>query len=271
MHKCLAGPFIGEFGWELFCWQGFLRKRRPDYDAMTVICRRGHQILYQDFADEIIEVDIPGDNVNMWKGSINVEPIISYYKQLGNFTNFISFDTYQTRWWIEPNHIALQKFISYGHRSTVGFDILMHVRSAFHCRTAFRNWKQESAKAYVDWAIAQGMSVACVGRSQTSLHIVGTTDMRDLPLDHLVDIMASSRVIIGSQSGPHHLACLCRLPVIAWQTKSEHVERLSIYWNPFKIRTCTNSADISYWKERKHWQPSLEWMQEATVESLGYR
>jgi hypothetical protein len=270
-RNCLAGPFIGEFGWELFCWQGFLRKRRAQYDGMTVICRKGHAVLYADFADEIIEIEIPGDNVNMWKGAITVEPIISYYTQLGGFTAFIPCDSYKTRWWLEPNRQALQTFVPYGHKSAGGFDVLMHVRNAFHCRTAFRNWKQDSARAYAEWAIHKGYSIACIGRSQTALHIAGTTDLRDMCLSPLVNIMASSRVIIGSQSGPHHLACLCRLPVIAWQTKPEHVERLSKYWNPFNVRTCTNTADISYWKERKHWQPPLKWMKEAIVEMLKDR
>jgi hypothetical protein len=263
--KCLAGPFIGEFGWELFCWQGFLRKRCAEFDSMTVLCRTGHRILYRDFTDEIIEIEIPSDQVNMWKGSINVEPIVSYYKQKGEFTDFIPFDSYKTRWWLEPNSQQLQKFVSYGNRSRVGFDILMHVRNAFHCRTAFRNWKQDSAKDYAKWAMAEGYSVACIGKTQTACHVAGTSDIRDLHLDRLIDVMASSGVIIGSQSGPHHLACLCHLPVIAWQTKPEHAERLSKFWNPFNIRTITNPAQISYWKERKHWQPPLEWMQEATL------
>jgi hypothetical protein len=268
MKKCLAGPFIGEFGWELFCWQGFLRKRRPQYDSMIVICRKGHSVLYQDFADEIIEIEIPGNNLNMWKGGIAVEPIISYYNQLEQFTDFIPFDTYKTRWWLEPNQQTFQTFIPYGHKSMLACDILMHVRNAFHCRTTFRNWKKDSAQAYAEWAITEGFSVACIGRGQTALHIAGTLDLRDMHLSRLVDVMASSRVIIGSQSGPHHLASLCQLPVIAWQTKPEHVDRLSKYWNPFNVRTCTNTTDISYWKERKHWQPPLEWMKEATVEIL---
>ena len=37
-HKILlAGPWVGEFGWELFCWQGFLRKLSKQYDKVITI------------------------------------------------------------------------------------------------------------------------------------------------------------------------------------------------------------------------------------------
>lgn len=274
MKHVLAGPFIGEFGWELFCWQGFLRKRRPDYDSMTVICRTGHRILYEDFAADIIEIDIPTGNVNMWKGCVRPESIVSYHKQSAEFTDFIPFDSYKDRWWIDPQYQLKQKFAAYGSQeSSVGFDILIHVRNAHHCRTAFRNWKQEMAAEYAQWAISKGYSVACVGKSETALLIDGTEDRRDMPLSDLVNIMASSRVILGSQSGPHHLACLCRLPVIAWQTKPEHAERLSKYWNPFNVRTIVNHPkDNSYWdnktKNTKHWEPRLQWLQDCTTAML---
>lgn len=276
MRKCLAGPFVGEFGWELFCWQGFLRKRRPEFDHMTVLSRPGRGVLYEDFADEFIEINVPFNNVNMWMGGINVEPIISYHKQQGEYTDFIPFDSYKSRWWIGPGSQTKQVFVPYGNKNgpdaSTGYkciDILMHVRNAQHCNSSFRNWRYSSATAYADWALDQGYSVACVGKSATACHIPGTVDYLDVSLRHEIDIFAGSRMIIGSQSGPHHLATLCRLPIVAWQTKPEHVDRLSKYWNPFNVKIWTNPADISYWKTRKYYQPNLEWMQQCTREALA--
>ena len=267
MRKCLAGPYIGEFGWELFNWQGYLRKRRSDYDYMTVISRPGHAALYEDFADEFIECPARLDRLNMWKGGIDVAPIVEREKDRGGYTDFIPFDSYKWRNWQRGSQE--QAFIRYGKNTILECDILIHVRSCFHCRSGFRNWQKEDAEAYAEWAqMKLGCSVASIGKSETSLYIPGTTDMMNVSLGVLVDFMASSRLIIGSQSGPHHLAALCGLPIIAWQTKPEHAERLSKHWNPFGVKTITNATDISYWKQRKHWQPSLEWMQEATVEML---
>ncbi len=32
----LAGPWVGEFGWELFCWQGHLRRISKNYNKTIV-------------------------------------------------------------------------------------------------------------------------------------------------------------------------------------------------------------------------------------------
>ena len=49
-----AGPFLGEFGWELLCWQGFVRKVSRRYKTVIVYCPEGREALYRDFADRII-------------------------------------------------------------------------------------------------------------------------------------------------------------------------------------------------------------------------
>lgn len=269
MRKCLAGPFIGEFGWELFCWQGFLRKRRPNYDSMTVICRTGHRAIYEDFADEIIEIEIPSDSINMWRNdSFDPEPVVSYYKKNG-FTEFIPFDRYTTRWWLEKDAQLKQKFIPFGINSAaLKRDILMHIRKAYHYGTAYRNWNHSHANQYAVWALDQGYSVACIGRSDTASHVPDTEDIRDIQLEDIVDIVASSRVLIGSQSGPHHLALLCQLPVIAWQERIDTAERLSSYWNPFNVRTWTKVATRKQFKEKKPFTPTLDWMKNCTLAAL---
>ena len=63
--KLFAGPFLGEFGWELFCWQGYIRHLSRSFDFTTVCCRKGHTGLYKDFADEIIEYNTEKDLHNL--------------------------------------------------------------------------------------------------------------------------------------------------------------------------------------------------------------
>jgi len=67
----LAGPWVGEFGWELCCWQGYIRKLSKKYTKTIVICREGHDFLYKDFADEIYNLDTPTSKANMWLGGTN--------------------------------------------------------------------------------------------------------------------------------------------------------------------------------------------------------
>ena len=49
-----AGPWLGEFGWELLCWQGFVRKVSRGYERTVVYCPAGREALYADFADTVI-------------------------------------------------------------------------------------------------------------------------------------------------------------------------------------------------------------------------
>jgi len=52
-----AGPWIGEFGWELARWQGAVRKRSEESGLYTIVMSRpGHQVLYQGFADDFWEL-----------------------------------------------------------------------------------------------------------------------------------------------------------------------------------------------------------------------
>jgi len=272
MRNCLAGPFIGEFGWELFCWQGFLRKRRPDYDSMTVICRKGHRVLYEDFADEVIEIEIPTDSVDGWKNAgFDPHAVTNYYKANRGFTDFIPFDSYKYWWWAKPNAQIKQVFKPYGNcKSGLETDILMHIRCAHHAKSSYRNWAISSAYEYAKWALSNGYKLACIGKSDTSSYIpYDIIDCRDLPLESLVDIMASSRVLIGSQSGPFHLAALCRLQMIAWQQSQESADRLAKHWNPFNVNAWTHPGTGQRKRPRPSFVPSLEWMQRCTLEALN--
>jgi len=37
MKKLIAGPWVGEFGWELFAWQAYVRALSRNFDHTTII------------------------------------------------------------------------------------------------------------------------------------------------------------------------------------------------------------------------------------------
>ena len=56
MNNILFGPFIGEFGWELVHWHGWLRKIKKNFlshEKLIVASFPGRYPLYE-FADEFI-------------------------------------------------------------------------------------------------------------------------------------------------------------------------------------------------------------------------
>ena len=46
----IAGPWLGEFGWELFFWSGYCRALSRHFEKTTIITRPGRDFLYRDFA-----------------------------------------------------------------------------------------------------------------------------------------------------------------------------------------------------------------------------
>ena len=51
MKKLFCGPYVGEFGWELFHWSGYCRALSRHFDETTIITRPGRDFLYEDFAN----------------------------------------------------------------------------------------------------------------------------------------------------------------------------------------------------------------------------
>ena len=56
MTKTLvAGPWLGEFGWELFGWQGYLRALSKKFDRTIIVAKGNTDFLYRDFADTYLK------------------------------------------------------------------------------------------------------------------------------------------------------------------------------------------------------------------------
>jgi hypothetical protein len=290
MKTVIAGPWIGEFGWELFCWQGFLRRYAKQFDRTIVVCRTGHDVLYDDFAHTIMHFDPLYEETDMWhnrKGPRRkAEDLFTFGDHHGELT-FVRGDRYTARWWatrsgnvpdghggwktehVQGEHWSLRqdlRKLGSGYNMQLGFTVLMIVRNTHKCDTGFRNWPRTHATDFANSMVARGHTVACVGKSESSAHIAGTVDLRDIPLVELADVMRNSKVIVGPQCGPTHFATLCELPQVCWQTCKEHARRVSVAWNPYETQVETLCAgNDSYWKNRNLWVPTLDYTIERTL------
>jgi len=261
MKTLFAGPFIGELGWELFCWQGFLRKIAPKYDRVVVACRAGHDALYTDFADDILHFGEGDNQTDMcYDRSVDRQKITNFRFYIEDFApnaEWIKPDAYPQRWWDSQYWSTRQSLIRLGKKvdGCLVPDVLLHVRDTDKCSTGFRNWPKKHAKIVSESLMRAGYSVVCIGKSESSLH-VGGTDCRDINLTALTDLMASSKLIISPQSGPAHLATLCGLPQLCWQTCRDHSLRVQSHWNPFNTRVKTmQSPGDAHWRQKKMWLP----------------
>ena len=211
----------------------------------------------------------------MWTNeSVNkkeIDKILYRLEDQHNDITLVSFIGH--RWWNMKNSDAFvkQQFIPLGksYHSTdeetvslinIKYDILLIIRNTNKCNTGFRNWDYQDASDFAKTMYESGYKIACVGLIESAYHIpYFTTDLRDLALRDLCFVMRNrAKVIIGPQCGPIHLASLCGLRQVTWQTKQEHKIRVEKSWNPFN--SVVNSIcpkDDLHWKNRTMFRPGF--------------
>lgn len=278
-----ANAFVGELGWELFCWQGYLRQLARDGHDLFVQCLQPHALLYGDFArglrlmERTILNHVQQDDFNMYMCPPHtLTPIATIGEWPDRFDRIIRASAYRTRWWLE-NPMPQQAFVPLDLKAVAlkwRYDVLLHIRNRHMTayKTEFRNWPLDHAQQVTDRLLACGYTVACIGLSFSAGCTAGAADCRDVDLYELSALMSTAKVQIGPQSGPTHFAALCRLPQVSWQTKEEHAERVRKYWNPFNTQTITNTAPgDSYWRNYKLWLPKVDWIVDSAKQIIDER
>ena len=274
MKILYSPPYIGELGWELFCHQGYVRHLSKNFDKTIVGCRPGHEYLYSDFCSDFVFFKPETEETNMWiNESVDKEEIDKILYRLEDQYNDINIvGTIKRRWWDVPGFKSLnQELIPLGKLPytldkltveliTQQYDILLIVRNTEKCNTSFRNWDYNDAKYFAKTMYESGHKIACIGLTESAHHIpYYTTDLRGLTLRDLCFVMRNrAKVIVGTQCGPIHLASLCGLRQVTWQTKQEHKVRVEKSWNPFNsIVNSICAKDDSHWKNRTMFKPEF--------------
>ena len=225
-----AGPWVGEFGWELMHWQGFLRKLSRAYRKTVVCCPSGHEALYADFASEILPHDLRGTaECNVLRAIRNPEELDRIRRLIPAGADFLKPLGYQP--------FSRQEFIRFGKRGEAAADVLFHPRGrAFGTD---RNWSVDRWRALLDILRGRGLRLGCLGLRGATLDLEGDfLDLRDKPLSETLDLIASAKAVIGPSSGPMHLASLCGTPHLVWTDKAQYArgrtnrEKYETWWNP---------------------------------------
>jgi len=269
--KLLVGPWVGEFGWELFCWQGMARRDSCNYDETTVLCRAGNEHLYSDFATEIMPIKGLSQDTDCEQcfnfGRVEGVRLASTYP---SHVWLNPFDNYTTRKLKIP---FIQDQIHRRFRDTTAvydFDLAIHARAAKKRGTGNRNWPVSKWIELIDllhkWTRNQwggDANICCIGTKEAAYHIPGTTDLRGVDLRTTCKVLSGSRVVIGPSSGPMHLAALTSTPLLTWSGTNRNVDRYETVWNPF------DSKAIVLDPKKSGWDPTVELVWES-LENLAY-
>lgn len=259
----LFAEFTGEMGWELFCFQGVLRRIAKNYDRVVVASRQGHDLLYSDFFSKFVPLNNVGSETSGAR-CLDYKYDNLHEKYVGKNADVIEPGQALARY--SPSNPQLwrkvkQDFISYGQEMKTYIDFLIHPRMTDKCGSGERNWSREK------WDILVGrlkqafpeLVIATVGTSGGSYRPKQTIDLRDISLKDLANYMRSTEFIVGPSSGPIHFASLCHQKQIVWSSSRNRIKYLKD-WNPFGV-------EVEFLEEG--WDPDINLIFDRIVEHLG--
>jgi hypothetical protein len=243
MRRLVAGSWVGELGWEIMSWQGYLRKLAVEYEEVIVCAPTGHECFYSDFSHQYIAYDHNGMRDCWWtrKGTADHSAINAQLDALGG-----------TR--VTPARIPIeeQKFIQFGDTARGEMtDVLVHARASFGTRPG-HTWPVEHWGSVLEALSRAGLRVAAIGSLDGAMCPVGALDWRGMAMQKLMDTMAATRLVVGPSSGPMHLASLCGTPHLVWTDRvwysairANNRKRYETLWNP--LSTPCRILDTQGW------------------------
>lgn len=258
----LAGPWIGEFGWELFCWQGYLRSIAPNYKKVLVASRVGHEFMYEDFSDEFVPVIIPSNaQSDSWfcrgmKPNFADTLIIGVKYDVRIPAKNIGFLMHGNGVPQKGAQFGSQNFIKF-ESDTLDktFDILVHPRN--RDLGGNRNWDRNKWQTLIN-KLSEKFNIATIGTHE-AFELENTTDYRNVSVRDTVSLMNRTKLVVGQSSGPMHLASLAMTPHLVWSSP-HNKDRYEKHWNPFGTPV--------YFYSKYEWNPPVDFIYDKIIEAL---
>jgi len=231
----LAGPWVGELGWELFCWQGHIRWLSKKYDKVIVLCRKGHEFLYSDFTDHFVTFQVaPQLSADMWMcEGIDIDMLVGsvkdqYTEVLLPFNIGVYLDGTGNITTRPGEAYHRQRFIRYKSDTLdKRYDLIFHPRNKRVGDS--RNWDRSNWQSLVD-LLKDQYSIAVIGNNE-SFQLDGVADHRNISIEDSVALMNRCRLVVGQSSGPMHLAALAGAKHLVWSHEKNRA-RFKTIWNP---------------------------------------
>ena len=242
----IAAPFLGEFGWEVSLWVPYLRwltQHTHKGKVFHVICKPGHEALYEDFATCTIPYLPMGMNrrqtradcQHCWFGNLKVTK--SDYREMVRVVNkpdagkvITPYDLHVYWKGNDPPILLKSEYRPYGVQDKIRGWVAAHAR---YCTAkqpernwSMKNWEQlftELDPKHIIWVGSQD-DAYCTGIGE---NLIG------MPLKEVTDAISRCEFMVGPSSGPMALSLLCRTPVVWWSGNVKDKARFSEAWNPF--------------------------------------
>jgi len=245
----IIGPWVGEFGWELFSWQGYCRAISKKYEKVIVISRPGNNFLYSDFCDIYLPFEpAEGTADSHMHSSVSDFNVVEFLKASVHADELANIS-----WsWLGPTKIGNPPYDHWRASVNVsGFGDIVpeyklyrgspapdNVDIVFHARNRQirknDNWSAERWVKLQREIESLGLTAASIGTERESTHVDGTLDYRGKSTSETCGLLRKASVIVGPSSGPMHLASLSGCPQVVWTSNpNQNFARYQYCWNPF--------------------------------------
>tara|TARA_R100000152_G_C6775997_1_gene204812 strand:- start:312 stop:1145 length:834 start_codon:yes stop_codon:yes gene_type:complete len=261
----LAGPWIGEFGWECFAWQGYVRALSRKFDQTIIISRNNSKAFYEDFADVFYGYDPPNELADsFFMYNVDIKKCLQETIKQNNITldkNTTLFlprriglppQTHYTESVSFGPHTVTPEYIRFGIKQESEYDYIFHMRARDLRKED--NWSQENWKKLK--TLLGDKKIACIGTKEEAGWIDGTEDLRSIPLNELVTLLTNAKCVFGPSSGPMHLSSLCNVPHVVWSIPQNKI-RYEKNWNPL-------NTPILFLDEHS-WHPTPEYIHDKFI------
>jgi hypothetical protein len=238
-----AGPWVGEFGWELCWWNPMVRFLAESYEHVIIAAPESSRYLYE-FASEFIPLRTEGWRFTEGRLLTRVPGVCRGSKTLDPATLFEEFgmqecDALKTG---EPS-LTPKKWRLLAPASPGPFvaDVLCAFRPEKRIEdrvVSGKEYSEEKCAELVELLIQAGLEVACYG-GPDNYWFEGTKDLRGMPLEVQCSALSSAKCAVGPSSAPLHLASLCKCPHVTWSRIAQDIAiRYEAHWNPFDTYAC---------------------------------
>jgi hypothetical protein len=248
-RNLLAGPFVGEFGYEIMQWQAHIRARRGFYKEVHVLTYPGRDYLYEGC--RVHYHDVVLKQAGYAYGRLNRIQARQMAQAKAAEIGLQDYDIFEagllcTRYHKQVFGQPDFKLFQEPPKSATPLDV------AFHFRAVQKTGPDQENKNY-DPALAdelvrqcsnRGISTCCIGHPDYAYCPPGCADYRSVDLSQTVAGICSARLVAGENSGPMHLANICGRPTVLW---AQHQWRIdySLRWNPFRVPIYIAANDTS--------------------------
>ncbi len=261
----LAGPYAGEFGFELMQWQGFVRARRAAYEQVHVLTYPERDYLYEGC--QVHHHDIDFKKAGYWYGRFGPAEMQRMADAKAAEIGLKDYDVFNPSLLCTRYHKMLfwkQEFrlLEEPPLSEKLYDVLFHFRSVRKEGFAIdlKNYSPELADELVRRCMDQGLAVGCYGHPAYAYCPKGCADLRNADLRQTVAAISSARAAVGEASGGMHLANACGKPTIIWGEGQWHIA-FALRWNPFCVPIYVVTIAT--------WRPAPEEVCRIVIESLA--